>query len=207
MPNADYQSIYRGSEMDDRWGKAGTAVQGVKVNGTEVSKDAQNKVNLTLNKSAVGLGNVDNTSDANKPVSTAQAAAIAAETEARTQGDGMLDTAVRSLQSQIDSVASRDGFDELYVSTLSADVVVAQNIYGNFHGNLHGNADSATNATNATYATYDAEAENIADNFSVIGQALKSLQSQIDSVASRDLAELTEAIIYLKMKVEELANS
>ena len=29
----------------------------------------------TLNKSAVGLGNVDNTSDANKPVSTAQAAA------------------------------------------------------------------------------------------------------------------------------------
>jgi hypothetical protein len=31
----------------------------------------------TLNKSAVGLGNVDNTSDANKPVSTAQAAADA----------------------------------------------------------------------------------------------------------------------------------
>ena len=34
----------------------------------------------TLNKSAVGLGNVDNTSDANKPVSTAQAAAIATAT-------------------------------------------------------------------------------------------------------------------------------
>ena len=32
----------------------------------------------TLNKSAVGLGNVDNTSDINKPVSTATAAAIAA---------------------------------------------------------------------------------------------------------------------------------
>lgn len=30
-----------------------------------------------LDKSAVGLGNVDNTSDDNKPVSTAQAAAIA----------------------------------------------------------------------------------------------------------------------------------
>lgn len=34
----------------------------------------------TLNKSAVGLANVDNTSDASKPVSTAQAAAIAAST-------------------------------------------------------------------------------------------------------------------------------
>ena len=34
----------------------------------------------TLNKSAVGLGNVDNTSDADKPVSTAQAAAIATAT-------------------------------------------------------------------------------------------------------------------------------
>ena len=34
----------------------------------------------TLNKSAVGLGNVDNTSDANKPVSTDQAAAIATAT-------------------------------------------------------------------------------------------------------------------------------
>lgn len=34
----------------------------------------------TLDKAAVGLANVDNTSDANKPVSTAQAAAIAAST-------------------------------------------------------------------------------------------------------------------------------
>jgi hypothetical protein len=33
----------------------------------------------TLDKAAVGLGNVDNTSDASKPVSTAQAAAIAAK--------------------------------------------------------------------------------------------------------------------------------
>ena len=34
--------------------------------------------NVTITKSDVGLGNVDNTSDMNKPVSTAQAAAIAA---------------------------------------------------------------------------------------------------------------------------------
>ncbi len=36
----------------------------------------------TLDKAAVGLGNVDNTSDANKPVSTAQATAIAAKQDA-----------------------------------------------------------------------------------------------------------------------------
>jgi len=38
----------------------------------------------TLNKAAVGIGNVDNTSDANKPISTAQAAAIALKEDAIT---------------------------------------------------------------------------------------------------------------------------
>jgi hypothetical protein len=38
------------------------------------------KTFATLNKAAVGLGNVDNTSDANKPVSTAQQTAIDAKT-------------------------------------------------------------------------------------------------------------------------------
>jgi hypothetical protein len=43
---------------------------------------------ISLDKSDVGLGNVDNTSDANKPVSTAQAAAIAAaKGEAITAGE------------------------------------------------------------------------------------------------------------------------
>lgn len=37
-----------------------------------------------LNKALVGLGNVDNTSDVNKPVSTQQAAAITAASEAQT---------------------------------------------------------------------------------------------------------------------------
>lgn len=40
----------------------------------------------TLDKTAVGLGNVDNTSDANKPVSTAQAAAIALKQDTLVSG-------------------------------------------------------------------------------------------------------------------------
>ena len=45
---------------------------------TKVNNHIANKSNPhTVNKTQVGLGNVDNTSDANKPVSTAQATAIA----------------------------------------------------------------------------------------------------------------------------------
>lgn len=45
----------------------------------------------TLNKAAVGLGNVDNTSDANKPVSTAQAIADAAiQAAAEAYADGLV---------------------------------------------------------------------------------------------------------------------
>lgn len=45
--------------------------------GTTAQYRRGDKTWQTLDKSAVGLGNVDNTSDASKPVSTAQAAAIA----------------------------------------------------------------------------------------------------------------------------------
>lgn len=43
-----YKSIYKGTEMDASWGKANTAVQGVKVNGEELPKDAEGKVGITL---------------------------------------------------------------------------------------------------------------------------------------------------------------
>lgn len=51
----------------------------------------QVKTDLALTKSDVGLGNVDNTSDVNKPVSTAQAAADAAVlSTAQTYADGLV---------------------------------------------------------------------------------------------------------------------
>lgn len=49
------------------------------VAGTTAQYWRGDKTWQTLDKAAVGLGNVDNTSDANKPVSTAQASAIAAK--------------------------------------------------------------------------------------------------------------------------------
>lgn len=48
--------------------------------------------------------------------------------------------------------------------------------------------------TATLYATYDADSENIATNMGIIGKALVSLQSQIDSVASRDGFETLTAM-------------
>lgn len=66
---------------------AATAAQGTKAD-TAVQPAG-------LTKAAVGLGNVDNTSDANKPVSTAQAAAIAAVAASVTALD--IETVARSV--------------------------------------------------------------------------------------------------------------
>ena len=108
----------------------------------------------------------------------------------------IVSSALQSLQSQIDSVATRNDFDELVASVIYADTISA----ASFYGALHGNADTATNATNATYATYDTASENIALNFSTVGAALKSLQAQIDSVAaSRSFDELTVGAGYFDM--------
>ena len=46
--------------------------------------------NVTVSASDVGLGNVSNTSDANKPVSTATATAIGVETARATTAEGLL---------------------------------------------------------------------------------------------------------------------
>ena len=74
-------------------GANGTNGQGVPTGGTtaQVLQKASNAnydtawVTMTLNKAAVGLGNVDNTSDINKPVSTATQAAIDAAISATKQ--------------------------------------------------------------------------------------------------------------------------
>ena len=51
-------------------------IDSIALNGTTVAPDTDKHVNITIDKSTVGLSNVDNTSDTDKPVSTAQQAAI-----------------------------------------------------------------------------------------------------------------------------------
>ena len=72
------------SAVDTATEVIGTALN-LKANAAEVVPNTRTvagkalSANVTLVKGDVGLGSVDNTSDANKPVSTAQASAIAAK--------------------------------------------------------------------------------------------------------------------------------
>ena len=64
-----------------------------------------------------------------------------------TSSDGdTITKSLQSLQAQLDSVASRDCFDELTANAIFADVIAASDIYAALHGSLEGNADTATDA-------------------------------------------------------------
>ena len=65
--------------------------------GTTAQYRRGDKTWQTLNKAAVGLGNVDNTSDANKPVSTPQATALAAKRD-KSDGTFAVDVSATNLQ-------------------------------------------------------------------------------------------------------------
>lgn len=54
------------------WG----VISSIKLNGNTLTINDDGSVNITINKSTVGLGNVDNTSDINKPVSSAMQTAL-----------------------------------------------------------------------------------------------------------------------------------
>jgi hypothetical protein len=72
-----------------------------------------------LTKSSVGLGNVDNTSDANKPVSTAQASAIAtAKSEAIAAVNDVIASAPAALNT-LDELAAALGDDANFATTVT----------------------------------------------------------------------------------------
>lgn len=63
--SSDFATSSQGSKAD-------TAIQGVKLNGgSAITPDANKIVNVVVGKGDVGLGNVDNTADANKNVNSA----------------------------------------------------------------------------------------------------------------------------------------
>lgn len=91
-------------------GKQNTLESGVTIK-TIVGKDPLGAGNLTIDKNDVGLANVDNTSDANKPVSTLQsnainAAASSAVTSAVTQANGYTDDQVATKQDTLQSTVN-----------------------------------------------------------------------------------------------------
>ncbi len=79
-----------------------------------------------LTKSSVGLGNVDNTSDANKPVSTAQASAIAtAKSEAIADATAQVNAVIASAPAALntlDELAAALGDDANFASTVTTNL-------------------------------------------------------------------------------------
>ena len=83
-----------------------TYAQGIQSNLTNHIADTNNPHNVT--KAQVGLGNVDNTSDINKPISTATQAALDAEELARQNADstldGKIDTTAATLRAEMAAI-------------------------------------------------------------------------------------------------------
>lgn len=91
---------------------------------------AGNTGHVTLTKSDVALDNVDNTSDANKPVSTAQAAAISDAKAAGTAAAAALDeyktsndAALKAVSDKVDAAAKKE---EVYTKTIADSKFVAK---------------------------------------------------------------------------------
>lgn len=201
----------------------------------------------------------------------------------------LVNASLCSLQSQVDSVASRSAFDELAASALTADTVTAATIYGNLvgdadtldgchasyfintaniglqsvayasdantvdgehasafahvgaHNNLLASSDEFTFASSgfsgpiylnyrtaggslngnisdyywcdgrgsilwrmSTVASQASNGNTAYNDLTTVSQAIQSLQAQIDSVASRDFAELVETLRSLKMWIEDM---
>jgi hypothetical protein len=97
---------------------ATTSVHGI----ADTSQLALKSEISALTKSSVGLGNVDNTSDANKPVSTAQATAIAtAKSEAIAEVTAVIDGAPSALNT-LNELAAALGDDANFASTVTTSL-------------------------------------------------------------------------------------
>lgn len=116
--------------------------------GTTAQYFRGDKTFQTLDKTAVGLGNVDNTSDANKPVSTAQAAAIALKQDTLVSGTNIKTVNGQSLVGS-GNVAVNQSF-----RTLSIGFTVAGSSGDRFYTMQTGaNSGTETNVTmSAEYA-------------------------------------------------------
>ncbi len=96
---------------------------------TDAGIEADTKISTAvaaLTKSSVGLGNVDNTSDANKPVSTAQANAIAtAKSEAIADATAQVNAVIASAPAALntlDELAAALGDDANFASTVTTNL-------------------------------------------------------------------------------------
>lgn len=108
---------------DGKWDiLAGSPVTGVKGN----SESSYRRGNVNITKSNIGLGNVDNTSDANKPISIAQQAALNLKQNIT---DNSLTTTNKTIPGAINEI-NNDLSNSIYVGELTNFLVIGHQIRG-----------------------------------------------------------------------------
>lgn len=126
---------------DGKWDiLAGSPVTGVKGN----SESSYRRGNVNITKSNIGLGNVDNTSDANKPVSTAQQRALNSKqnitdnslTTTSKTVPGAINEINASLSDATNRITSIE--EELTVKETTAEAASGNKLYSNWYFKRHG---------------------------------------------------------------------
>lgn len=131
-------------------GSGNVAVEPTITAGTTSQYYRGDKTFQTLDKSAVGLSNVDNTSDVNKPVSTAQATAIAAKQNTLVSGTNIKTINSTSLLGSGDIVI---GGAPAWLESNATDLTIWNNGKGNIVSNTSfgdGALKSNTSGSNNT---------------------------------------------------------
>jgi hypothetical protein len=137
-------------------GSGNVAVEPTITAGTTSQYYRGDKTFQTLDKSAVGLSNVDNTSDVNKPVSTAQATAIAAKQDTLVSGTNIKTINSTSLLGSGDIVI---GGAPAWLESNATDLTIWNNGKGNIVSNTSfgdGALKSNTTGTLNTAIGYNA---------------------------------------------------
>lgn len=144
------------------------------------------KSSLELTKSDVGLGNVDNTSDVNKPVSTAQAAALALKEDAANKGiaggyaplDGSVKIPSAYLPSYVDDVLEYADFASLPVTGETGKIYITLDT--NFEYRWSG---SAYIQIVASPGTTDALVEGVTNLYFTAARVLATVLSGFSAAA------------------------
>lgn len=145
-----------------------TPLSAISAGGGAVTSVAGKTGVVTLDKADVGLSNVDNTSDANKPVSTAQAASIATKQDTLVSGTTIKTVNSTSLLGSGNIVIS-GGVTNLTTTTAASTVTV--------------NSDTGTDAVIA------------AATASVAGILTATDKSKLDGIAAGATANSTDAVL------------
>ncbi|OAV76062.1 hypothetical protein Barb7_00296 [Bacteroidales bacterium Barb7] len=179
---------------------AGKVDNTITVNGHALTAD------VTVSKADVGLGNADNTADADKPVSTAQLAAItdstAAERNRAVAAEGVL-TASLDLKADTADVYTKDKADTLLAAKTNRTDFDAyksevSNEFSSVYSELYEHIEEVSNTT-------DINNQLIEEKFGIVGDIISEFYEKQREYTDSLILKLTNRIASLENLVENLA--